>query len=190
MADVSEELAPVGEALSAAVKSAFNDQYGIEFTEGPTVEEKDLIDDRDNMRTLGLDKFNAPCYISAVSYAVSEEAKQKDEYVGTLVLYINDEIIERVMKRSSEQRIDIEDEGAVVEGMGPVMAQVAKAFEQALSSKGFSGLIASDPVNGRNDLAEGVPFHQSQYSLVEASCDVSRSKGIVLAATMATKAMK
>jgi len=177
----------VAELLKAIIQSSVIDQYGIELSEETDVVQKQMMDYEGRMRTLGLDKFNGLCYLAAVSLYKSEASQEKQDAVGGLIVYVEDEVAERVFKALG-QKANMDDE-SILNAAGAIAKNMAEGLNKQLSAKGFSSLVISEPVPARNDLSNGIPFHKSQYTYYEYDLHIWKQKAVVVALTLATKAL-
>jgi len=50
-----------------AVESTLTKMCNVAFSQEPEFEVRDIIEYRGKMRTFGLEKFNAPCFLAAVN---------------------------------------------------------------------------------------------------------------------------
>src|SRR5437016_2656463 len=75
-------------ALSAAVKKVFYEKSETTFSDEPTLEKKPMTQFVHRMRVDAMEKFNSTTVFSALQLAINEESLQRQEFLLTLVVYL------------------------------------------------------------------------------------------------------
>lgn len=184
---MSDEI--MSDLLKNTVQDGMIKKYNLDPSQEVNVVEKTMMDYEGRMRTLGLDKFNGLCYLSAINLYKSEAAREKQDTVGGLVIYFEDVSSERVFK-ALDHRANMDDDESIFQSAGDINKELAEELNTQLVSKGYPALTMSDPMVSKNDLIEGIPFHKSQYGYYEAELYLWKKKVMVVSLTLALKAIK
>lgn len=178
------QLEGIANELKAHMDMVFK-QAGLEYTKDPEVVERNIIEYDSRLRLFGMEKFNNPCYLSVINFYKSAQDQKNKSAVGAIVVYVEDECVERVLKAIGHPVKDFEDEENVFENMGAFCKDIVDGFKGQLSSKGYGSLIASDPMNYRNSASEGVEFNYDEYSMYELCFHFWKTKAVALDITFA-----
>ena len=156
----------------------------INLTEEPKLAAKDIIEYDHRLRVSGLEKFNAPAYVSAVSYYKTSKDKEEHNACGAVVLYIEEQFVEILLKALGHGGIDDEQEDLINTKCGEFCVSLAGDFKNEISSQGYGDLICSEPLTGRNSIVEGIDFSYSQYEKYEISFTLKGKRILVAEVTM------
>jgi len=171
--------------LMGVVGGAIEEMANTTFTKDPEFAQKDLIEYDGRMRADGMEKFNGPCYVAAISYYLSTKELKKHDACGAFVLYVNEEFAEKVMHALGHKHIEAEDEESVLDGVGELCNLLSGNFKSEISNLGYKDLSMSAPVKHRNTIPEGIEFSYDQYDKYECSFYLWNEKTIVVDITMA-----
>ncbi|MHA1656551.1 MAG: chemotaxis protein CheX [Candidatus Heimdallarchaeota archaeon] len=175
----------IATTLMGCVQDTFKKMCNLTFSQDPDFVEKELIEYESRMRTFGLEKFNGPCYVAAISFYLSPKEIEEHDALGALVLYIEAEVAEKLLKALGYD-FDEEDEDLVLDNCGEFCNVIAGQFKNQLNSLGYKDLTISAPIKGKNDIRQGVEFSYDQYKLYESSYYFFKKKALVVVATMSS----
>ena len=96
----------VATTLMTSVQTTLEKMYHLSLTQDPEFIEKEIIEYNSRMRTFGLEKFNAPCYVSAINFYLSQKHLEKHDALGAMVLYINEDSALKLLKASGFKNVD------------------------------------------------------------------------------------
>ena len=176
-----EELAGV---LKEVVQKMTARTGKINFTGDPKIERRDIIEYQRRMRVSGLEKFNKPAYVSGVSYFRTSKDQEEHKSCGALVLYIEEEFMETLLKALGHTTIDEDTEEALAKKCGEFCLTLAEQFKNEISSQGYNGLVSSEPVSFRNSIPLGLDFSYDQYDKYEVSFSIKNFRVLVAEVTM------
>ncbi|MBP9855548.1 MAG: hypothetical protein KBD53_11835 [Candidatus Omnitrophica bacterium] len=178
MADIAENTA-VADALKNFLESTLKAKCNLEFSSPAQLSEREIIEYNSRIRVDGLEKFNGPCYVFGMNYYSSEANQKKDEAAGTLIMFIEEECVERFLKSLGHRGFDEDDQTFVLDKLGEFCKTMAQEFSQNLQSLGYSGLIVSDVSKGKNNLADGLSFPYDRYNYQEIAISIWKKKAMV-----------
>lgn len=170
--------------IVSVVQDTFRKMLRVELLGQPAILEKDIIEYDSRMRVFPQEKFNGPTYISFVNFFLSEKDLAAANAVGTFVLFVKEDIAEKVLKAFGLSSRDAEEESVLMDKLGEFCFILADALAKRLVELGYAGLIVSPPYQTKNSVPEGVPFDYGLYSKQELSFTVWNQKCIVVEACM------
>jgi hypothetical protein len=187
MAEKPQESDPQGIAatLMRVVGDIIKNTCHLELTKDPEFVERDIIEYQSRMRISSLEKFNGPCFVSSISFYLTEEHLEQHDACGTMVLYLEEELAGKILKTLEAQSFDEEDSEMVSDRCGKLCSLIADNFKNELSKMGHKDLRLSELINGINDIPQGVEFPYNQYKFYETHFDLWKKKAIVVDAVMA-----
>ncbi len=154
------------------------------FSQDPQIAEREIIEYNSRIRALGLDKFNGPCYVAAITMYDSKESLAAKKPCGAFILYLEETIAQEFLKAMS-QGLDDEDEEMVMDNCGELCNVIAGQFKNNIKEFGYHDLVISAPTKGKNDIPEGVDFEYNETKLQEVSFFIRKIKAVVIAITLA-----
>lgn len=149
-------------------------------TKDPELIERPIIEYDSRMRVVGMEKFNAPCYVSAINFYLSKEDSDKHNACGALIMFVDEKNAGRLLKALGYRGFDEDDETQVFTKCGEFLKTLAESYNSALSPAGYRNLLLSSAVNYRNTVPEGVEFHYDLYKKYEISFYYWKEKTMVL----------
>lgn len=187
MAATKEEFDPqvIATTMMGCVQETFEKMCNVSLSKAPEFNEKEIIEYDGRMRVFGLEKFDGPCYISAINFYVDKKHFEEKDSSGVVVLYIEEEAAEKLGKAMGQSEADLEDEEVVLDTCGEFCNVVVGQFKNELRALGYIDLIISAPIKHKNDISEGVDFQYSEKKLYELNFHVWKRKLIVVDITMA-----
>src|SRR3990172_6447999 len=159
----------IATTLIGCVQEIFTKTCHLTFSKEPEYVEREIIEYNSRMRIFGLEKFNGPCYIAVVNFYLNKREYEAKNVQGVMVLYILEEIIEKLMKALNFEGVgsNEEDVESILNGCGEFCNMIAGQFKNALPALGYSDLVISAPSKYVNDIPDGVEFHYGEYKLYE-----------------------
>lgn len=135
-------------------------------TSEPQVSEHDIIESNGYMRLFAMGKFNAPCYLSVLNFYLSDKEQQEDRPVGTMALYIKEDIMEKFLQ--AIDRVDVKpDEGLLSDICAEICNTLAEDVRTDLAGAGYPSLIVSSPAKFKNNAPAGAKFNYDLYKMQE-----------------------
>ena len=180
--DLERQAKILKEVTEALFKEAERCQLDGELT---TVK-KDIIEYNKRLHTNGLEKFNSPSYLAAVSYFRTPDDMAKEKAVGAFLLYIEGEECFNILRAHGYKAEDDEDQDQIAAKCAEFCKKLGERLKNALAAAGFADLVMSEPLFGRNQLSQGPLFSLDQYSMMELSGSILKAKRIVLNLTLTT----
>jgi hypothetical protein len=172
--------ASISTAFLACVQSVL-DRMGkqLSYTSDPTSASKDIIEYNSRLRTLGLSKFNEPCFVAGVYFFPSEQAQQSGDTKGALVLYIEESSVGKFLKAIGHKGFSEDDEAVMLEKCGEFCHLVAEEFKKSLADLGGTPPVLSKPQSGRNEITGGIAFDYEEYKYLEFCFFLWKQKTLV-----------
>ncbi len=175
----------IATTLMGCVQTTLEQMYNLKLSQDPEFEEKEIIEYASRMQTFGLEKFNGPCYISAINFYLSPRHLEEHDPVGAIVIYIREDLAVRFLKALGFEDADEEDEEIVLDCCGELANIITGQFKNELTSLGYKDLTISAPIKAKNDIPGGVEFNYNEYKLYELTFYLWKEKTMVINITMA-----
>jgi hypothetical protein len=177
------------QVLTPAVKEVLNQTLsrmsGIPPTAEPENKEVEIDEYEGRMKVGGMEKFEAPSYVSAVSYYLTKSDLERHKAKGAFVLYLDAENASKIYKALGFKVHEDEDDVSMMNACGEFCHQLADSFKNKLTEAGYSDLVMGDPVNYKNSALRGVEFSPEQTIKYEFSFFYWKRKSIVVEVTLA-----
>jgi hypothetical protein len=157
----------------------------VAITEEPEINERDLLEYKSRMRVFGLEKFNGPSFIAAINFYKTQNALEKNDAMGAIVLHVEEEAAGKLIKGLKRKGLNEDDDDAVLDVIAEIGQKIAEQFNKKLASHGYKPLVLSDPIKAKNDIASGIPFSYKEYKYCEISFQLWKNKAIAMDVTMA-----
>lgn len=184
MKDKQFDLQVMATTLMGCVEDTFGKTYNIFFSKDPECAERNIIEYQSRMRTFGLEKFNSPCYVSAINFYLSPKHLVKKDSIGVLILYLKEEHASKVLKAMGFTAKD-DDEAMLLDCIGELTNIIAGQFKNELVALQYEDLTISAPTTAKNDIAEGVLFRYSEQVYHELSFFLWNEKSLVISVSLA-----
>jgi hypothetical protein len=168
------------QVVSRVVEGAFQSGGQAVFSREPEVHEKSVIEYHSRMRVLGMEKFNAPCYVSAMSFYRNEHSQQKKDACGVLIVYFEEEAAAKTLTALGYKTAKGAEEGVILDQCGEFCNFVAGHCKQEWIRMGLAAVINSAPLVAQNTIAAGVEFPYSQYRFQEVAFYLWKQKALVV----------
>ncbi len=177
--------------MMGILESQLSKMTGVIATSPPETKEKDIVEYENRIRINGLEKFQAPSYISAINYYLNEaDAKRAGKAKGALILYVDVENSGKIYKALGLPFPDDEDDASMMNCNGAFCKIIGDAFKNELVNMGYVDLFMSAPDNYRSSIVDGVEFSLDQKKMLEFSFFYLKRKSIVVELSLAGLPMK
>ncbi len=150
------------------------------FTQDPEVFEKDIIEYNGRMRASGLEKFNGPSYAFVVTLYYSQYEYENKNACGALILYISEDIIERILKKMGHRDFDEDDQEFVVKECVEFCESIIGEVKKAMQPMGYREIVSSKPLGYKNEVLDGVLYPHDQNKFQEISFYLWNKKALVV----------
>jgi hypothetical protein len=170
----------VSTAVIGIVDDTFEQLYHAVPSVAPVVVERNIIEYDGRMRLFPMEKFNAPAYVAAFSYHLSQKQLEAVDPAGTFILYVKEEMVDKLFKAFGHSVGEAEDEGTCLDVVGQLGAVLAGNLKNKLLSMDCVELVVSPPYTYKNAVPEGVPFDYSLFKKQEISFSFWKEKCIVI----------
>lgn len=169
---------------SGVIESVLSKMSGIVPTDQPQSKEMDIIEYEGRMRVGGMEKFNAPSFISVVNFYLSTGDRDRHKAKGALVAYVDFENAGKIFNSLGFAIPDDEEDHSMMEACGKFAELLADSLKKELATLGYQDLVMSVPHNYKNSIIEGVEFSADQKIKYEFSFFYWRRKAIVVEITL------
>jgi hypothetical protein len=166
--------------IMGVVEDTFKQMCKVSFSSEPVVVEKDIIEYDGRMRLFPMEKFNAPAYVGVVNYYLSKKHLDAKDAVGTFVIYIKEDMIERFVKAFGRPASEAEDEAVCLDVVGELCNIIGGGFKDELLNLDFINLTLSLPFKYKNAVPDGVPFDYNLFKKQELSFSFWKEKCVVV----------
>ncbi len=133
---------------------------------------KPIVEFKNRMRISSLDKFDGVTYISVVYFYLNEDLKKENKPVSTLVIYMEDEYLEDLLRKLDYPKVDLEDQAAVEDACGTICNLIAGNFKSGLTQLGYQELMMSHFSSFRTEVVNGVEFDPTQKEKYELGFEI------------------
>jgi hypothetical protein len=154
-------------------------------TDPATHKPQNIIEYQGRMSVTGMDKFNGPTHIAALSFYLNDQDKTKRRAKGAIALYLEASNTDKVLRAFGHSVNDDDEEEGALDACGKICKAIAANFRDALAQNGCPVLVLSDPVTGKNSIPDGIDFSTDQSQKSEFSFYFWRKKSMVIDVTMA-----
>lgn len=171
--------------LDMAQKSFDATSGKVVTSDAPTHKAQNIMEYQGRMSVTGMEKFNGPAYIAAVSFYLNEQDRDKRRAKGAMVLYLESSNAEKILRGFGHPVTDDDEEEETLAACGKLCTTFAEKFKEGLSQSGASSLILSAPVSNKNSIPEGIDFSSDQTQKQEISFYLWKKKALVVDLTLA-----
>lgn len=179
------DLENIADTLMHCVEDTFGKTYNIFFSQDSERVERQIIEYKSRFRTFGLEKFNAPCYISAINFFASPQHIPRNNSLGFLILYLKEEHAVKMLKAMGFSIKEDDDDSVMLDSVGELTNIITEQFKKELISLKYPELTLSSPVSAKNDIADGVWFQYSEQRYHELSFYLYNDKCLVVSLSLA-----
>jgi len=137
------------------------------------------------MRIKGIDLFEVPVYVAAVSFYLNQGDMQGHRARGAMACYMDIEVADKIFKAAGLQVPYDEDDESMMGLCGSLSKLIADALKDRLAAAGYTSLMVSNPSVYKNSIAGGVDFSKDQNEKQEISFYFLKHKALVIDWTMA-----
>jgi len=179
----SLHLADVAKVLKRILDELFA-KTTLNYTKDPQIRERNIVEYESKMRVDGLEKFNAPCYGSAINLFLSEDARENEDAMGALIIYLDLSDAEKIFKALGTEDFDDENEEEMLKICGSNLQSIGNQFSSGLENLGYHNLILSNPIHFRNSIHEGLAFSYDEYQYCQLDFYFWKHKSFVVDITI------
>ncbi len=162
------------------VEDTFRQLCHVEFSAEPVAEEKDIIEYNGNIRLFPMDKFNGQAYAGVINFYVTQKDHDDKYPVGTFVLYLKEDAVERLAKALGRSAREAEDEQVIMSVVGEFAGILGGNVKNELKAQGYVDLLVSSPLAYKNAVPEGAPFDYNLFKKQEFSFSFWKQKCVVV----------
>jgi hypothetical protein len=171
--------------LAEVIKRILDRKASIHLSRVADFKLKPIIEFRGRMRVSSIDKFDGIAYISFVYFYLTEDDKHAHKPVGVILIYMEDEYIEQLLRKLDYPRIDADNQDMVEDACGTICNLIAGNFKTGLTQLGYHELHMSHFTCHRTDIVNGVDFPRLQNQKYEISFVIESKKRIMAELIMA-----
>ena len=167
-------------ALSAAMKKIFFEKSETTFSSEPQLEKKPITQFVHRMRVDAMEKFNSTTIFSALQFAANEEDLQRQEYMLTLVVYLEQRFLPEFLRLLQYPYIDYDNDMELKDGCGTLVNLIAGQYKREMSFFGYRDLMMSPFESFINSSPDGVGIPKGLAEKYELSFEVEGAKRLVV----------
>ena len=167
-------------ALSAAIKKIFFEKSNTTFSDEPGLEKKPITLFFQKMRVDALEKFNTTTVFSAVQFAADQADLERQEYMLTLVVYLELDFLPEFMRLLQYPYIDSDNENEGKDGCGTLVNLIAGQYKREMGILGYKDLMMSPFESYVNTASDGIGIPKGMTEKFELSFDVEGTKRLVV----------
>lgn len=185
MGKQNPELEQFAILLEKSVSSLFSERNAEIKLKSPVKARKKIIEYDGKMRADGMEKFNnEPSYVSAINYFANKADMEKKKTLGTIIVYVEQSFMAKMMKLLQYPPVDDENEDALQDSCGTLCNIIAGRYKSEISKAGYIELEMSHFITARNTVVPGVNFCFSEFDRYEVAFDMDGAKRLVADITM------
>jgi len=178
--DEGESAFTLALALSAAVKKIFYEKSATTFSSEPRLEKRLVTQFVQRMRVDAMEKFNSTTVFSVIEFAANEEDLQRQAYLITLVVYLEQKFLPEFLRLLQYPYIDSDEEDEVKDGCGTLGNLIAGQYKREMAVLGYKDVMMSHFESHINTIPDGVGIPQGSMEKYELSFEVDGAKRLVV----------
>ncbi|MCA9399646.1 MAG: chemotaxis protein CheX [Candidatus Omnitrophica bacterium] len=121
--------------------------------------QRQIVEFKKRMRVSSFDKFDNTTYISYINFYTQGDSFERDEPLGTLVIYVEEDFLVSLMDRM-DYPIDNEDDPDEMEdACGTLCNLIAGNFKSGLAKLGYAEIEMSHFFSFCNEVLNGVEYN-------------------------------
>jgi len=167
-------------ALTAAVKKIFFEKSATTFSAEPIIERNLVTQFVQKMRVDAMEKFNSTTVFSALQFALNEQGLERQEYLVTLVVYLEQKFLPEFLRLLKYSYIDSDDEAEVKDGCGTLVNLIAGQYKREMANLGYKDLMMSHFDSFINTAPDGIGIPKGTTEKYEISFEVEGTKRLVV----------
>ena len=181
-----KDLEALATSLMSAAEEILSKMNNMIATEAPQSKIIDIVEYNGRMRANGMDKFNAPSFVSVINYYLNQGDMDKHKAKGALVLYVASENASKLYKALGSPVSEDEDDSSMMGANAKFCNLLAQNFKNELTKINYADLVMSTPHNYKNLVMHGVEYSKDQKTKIELSFFYWKQKTIVIELTLAS----
>jgi CheY-like chemotaxis protein len=166
--------------LAVAVKKIFFEKSKTKFSNEPLLEKKRVVYYDGRMRVDAMEKFNATTVCSVVEFAASEQTLKKQEYILTLIVYLEKEYLAEFLSLLQYPYLDIDDDDELKDGCGTLVNLIAGQYKREMGLLGYDDFTMSHFESHINSVKEGIEVPKGAEDKYEITFEVQGVKHLVV----------
>ena len=167
-------------ALCAAVKKIFFEKSETTFSSEPVLEKKAITQFFHKMRVDALGKFNSIPIFSVIQFAANQLDLDRQEYLVTLVVYMEKEFLPDFMRMLQYPYFDFENEKEGKDGCGTLVNLIGGQYKREMAVLGYKDLMMSTFESFVNIAPDGLGIPHGSSEKYEMSFEVEGVKRLVI----------
>jgi CheY-like chemotaxis protein len=167
-------------ALSAAIKKILFEKSETTFSSEPQLEKKAITKFYHKMRVDAMEKFNSATVFSALQFAANEEDLRRQEYMLTLIVYLEKEFLPEFLRMLQYHYIDSDEEAECKDGCGTLANLIAGQYKREMAILGYKDLTMSPFETYINTAVDGIGIPKGLTEKYEFSFEVEGTKRMVV----------
>jgi len=167
-------------ALSAAVKKVFYEKSETTFSGEPEIEKKPIVEFNGRMRVDAMEKFNTTTVFSVIQLASSEDGLRKQEYLITLVFYLDKDSLPDFLRLLQYPYIDADEDLEVKDGCGTLGNVIAGQYKKEMASLGYRDASMSHFESYINTAVNGIAIPRGTTEKYQVTFEVDGTKRLVV----------
>ncbi|MBZ0166179.1 MAG: hypothetical protein K8I00_05175 [Candidatus Omnitrophica bacterium] len=177
----------VADNLRQLMEDTFLNKCNAALTEDSRLDEREIIEYDGRMRVGSLEKFNGPCFTVGFNFYSSEENQRRNIPTGTIIYFIEEECVERLLKSLDYRGFDEDDQSFVLQHLGEFCQSVSEDYAERLAGLGYGRLLVSPATLSKNNLPDGmsIPLQSTHY--FELSFHLWKKKAVVIDLVLAAQ---
>jgi CheY-like chemotaxis protein len=166
--------------LSAGIKKIFFEKSETTFSSEPKLEKKVITEFEHRMRIDAMEKFNNATVFSVVHFAANQEDLHRQEFLLTLIVYLEQKFLPDFMRLLQYPYIDSDDDIEIRDGCGTLVNLIAGQYKREMAALGYRDLMMSHFESYINTAPNGVGIPRGLTEKYELSFDVEGTKRLVV----------
>lgn len=167
-------------AVCAAMKKIFFEKTKMTFSSEPKIEKKVITQFVHRMRVDAMEKFNATTVFSALQFAANEENLSRQQYMMTLVVYLEKNFLPEFLRLLQYPYIESDDDRECKDGCGTLVNLIAGQYKREMAVLGYKDLMMSPFESFINTAPDGVGIPKELSEKYELSFDIEGVKRLVV----------
>jgi CheY-like chemotaxis protein len=167
-------------ALCAALKKIFFEKSETTFSDEPKLEKKLITQFVHRMRVDAMEKFNSTTVFAAIQFAADQEDIIREEYVLTLVVYLEQNFLPEFLRLLQYPYIESDNDMEVKDGCGTLVNLIAGQYKREMAHLGYKDLMMSPFQSYINTAPDGVGIPKGLSEKYELSFEVDGTKRLVV----------
>ena len=150
------------------------------FSSEPVLEKKIITQFVNRMRVDAMEKFNSTTIFSALQFVADEKDLEREEYLLTLIVYLDQRYLPEFLRLLQYPYIDSDDEMEVKDGCGTLANLIAGQYKKEVAVLGYKDVMMSPFESFINTAPNGIGIPKGVLGKYEFSFEVEGTKRLVV----------